>query len=572
MKTILKYSDDSSGAHFDDYGQIEHLLIFNQKFAGGENFLHWLVKRLTEESYDEVAEMIKVMLRNGCNSNLLNDRLETPFHLLLKKLQTIDDRMDLINFITEKSAPFLTKEIVDLMKMCEIWNKYLREDQVNNFAYLMKLLKEWNESAFIEQFKQFEGDLLDSQHELAKLLDEAVIRNFSGITRLLIDKGVDVNGASKDHQPPAFLACKFGHHEVLRILLSNEKLLLKCQTSERSLLSEICKNEKVHELDRQKCFDLIISDPRCTLEVINGVDMSDQPSLYYASRNGFSGIAKELLRRGAFIGHDSIISSIDEKVLHEYLDECIRCQTDLNDKNCEIHVDFRFLTPPCDYKKSSLEVRPIHKISRNPNLKALILHPVIVSFLEFKWKKIDFIVYFNLTVYFLFMMFLGCFIITFFHHSVYGNYDFKNGIDLDQRVGYDEYGNELAPLPEKPNIFSLLMGFSSDSSSNVRMKRSTENENNWNKRFYDHFRDHKISYIFCVFGVVLITIYEIVQFARSYKKYFFKLSNWFDIALISLSFFVLLGSFDLKPKSFKQVRAVTILIMAAKWQLKRSNL
>lgn len=569
LKAILKYSDESVGPNFDE---IEHLLIFNQKLAGRNNFLHLLVDRLSDENYEEVSEVIKVLLRNGCNLNLLNDQMKTPFQLLLEKLETIEHRKDLFKSFTENATICLNNGIIQLMKKQNLWNEnFLKNDEIVDFALMLKLLKELNEDEFMEQFERYQRTVTaDSRTKLVELLNEAIIRNFDEITKLLLDKGADVNGNSS-HEPSAFLACKLGHHEVLKVLLERKDLQFKHGTTERSLLSEICSNVKIHDSDRQKCFDDIISDPRCTLTLVNSMDDNGQTPLHHAVTNGLNEIVKELLRRGAYIGHDAVIDSIEEQVLQEFLDDSIRCQSELNDRNCEIHIDYRFLTPQNSCQEPSLEIRPIYEISRNPKLHRLILHPVISSFLELKWKKINFIVYFNLLVYFSFMMFLGCFMITFFHHNVYSTYNFDVNDDVifDDRSIFDD-SQELEKPADKPNILSILFGFSSgdDSGDPLREKRSidfnsTDTPGSWNKRFHNHFHEHKKAYIFCVIGVVLITIYEIIQFARSFKTYLLKLSNWFDIALICLSFFVLLGSFDLKPESFKQVRAIAILIMAA---------
>jgi len=60
-----------------------------------------------------------------------------------------------------------------------------------------------------------------------------------------------------------------------------------------------------------------------------------------------------------------------------------------------------------------------------------------------------------------------------------------------------------------------------------------------------------------------MTLYEFVQFIMSYKRYLMKLSNWLDLILIYLSYVVLLKPFDTSPDYFKNIRALTILVMAA---------
>lgn len=85
----------------------------------------------------------------------------------------------------------------------------------------------------------------------------------------------------------------------------------------------------------------------------------------------------------------------------------------------------------------------------------------------------------------------------------------------------------------------------------------------WDKKLQRHFTEHAFSYRFCFFGVMLMTIYELIQCVTSYRTYFFKFSNWLDIALIFISYAVFFGSFGNEPSYFKKVCAVLILIMAA---------
>lgn len=130
----------------------------------------------------------------------------------------------------------------------------------------------------------------------------------------------------------------------------------------------------------------------CTLDIINQPDSENRVPLFFACQYECDEIVKELLRRGAYIGYESILNYIKKDTLEEFLDECVKCSGDINDRECEIYIDNKFLMPP-DRKK--LEITSAHLISANSNLKEFILHPVIASFVLLKWRKIDFIVYFN---------------------------------------------------------------------------------------------------------------------------------------------------------------------------------
>lgn len=379
---------------------IEYLLIVNQKLEGGDNYLHFLINQMTEENENEISEMMKALLVNGCNPNTQNDRNETPFYLLLRNLQTSKVQSDLINFFSKHPSIdfFSHNEIIDLMEQRGVSCGITLTKPVKDVNFMIKLITQWNEKKFIDEFDGF----INFHGDAAKMLDEAIPRNLFKIVEVIVKKGIDLNRVSSIFNlSSAYLVCKFGHFEVLKVLLSDPKLRFK--NEKQSLLNFLLEIENIHESDRQKCFDLIVTDRRCTSEIINGLDEKQQPPLFYACHYRFDEIAKELLRHGAFIGHESVINNVDKNVLGEFLDESIKCCGNIKDKSCEIQIDYGFLMD----KKSKKEVRSLQLISENPKLRELVLHPVVSSFLDFKWNRIDFILYINLLVYFCFMIFLG---------------------------------------------------------------------------------------------------------------------------------------------------------------------
>lgn len=530
--------------------------IVNEKLEGGNNYLHLLINRLTNENYAEVAEMIRLMLVNRCNPNVPNNQLETPFYLLLVRLRQVDDKSDLVNFFMKKSLLDIHShdDIVDLMAERDVMRKLpARKEPIKNFGFMMKHLEHFNEARFVKEFKEFQEFSQDYQNELAQFMEAAIARDLIDIVLLMLDNVVDVNQTPKDskfNMSPAFLACTFGHNRILKLLLNNVALRFTSEDGQRSLLHQICSSQRIHVNDRQKCFDFIITDRRCTLEIINALDDCGQTALFYASHYGYHEIALELLRRGAFVGHKSIINTIERDVLSEFLDECVKCSNEVTDKDCEIHVDLRFLMPS---NCKDTEVRSVHYIACNRKLKDLILHPVISAFLYIKWRTIDVYVYVNLFIYFICMMFLGFFIISFFY---------------DHNTNSDDLSMSSRLVGHEEDLLDLLLGIHDDddtlNSNNISESIiDTDLKQDCNRRNAAHFETHAWSYRFCLIFVLSLTIYEIIQCVTSFKKYFFKFSNWLDIILIFLSYIVLIGWCSVKPEDFKKIRAVTILVMAA---------
>lgn len=637
LNTIMQTAKPSKATE-----EIKHSIIVNQKFEGGKNYLHLLVEQLTINNYHEISEMIKTMIINRCSINSPNDQMETPFYSLLIKLQVIKSGSDLINFFIQHSSVDINShksdEIIQMLEERDLLGRITRETIIKDVTFMTQLLEDWNEKKFLEEFTSFSLQSQaanDSQNDLAKLLEAATARNLTNIAKFLLDNGAQVNGIPRNSRfnlAPAFLACYFGHHAILKVLLKDQTLSFKCARAQCNLLHQICKSSNIHAADRLKCLYLIIAEKRCTLKIINQLDGDDQAPLYYACHNGLHEITKELLRRGAFIGHESIINCIDKEIFKEFLDECIKCPSDVSDKNSVIHVDYRFLVSPNIHEKSHLEINSLHSLADNNKLSDLVLHPVISSFLNIKWSKISVLVHFNILMYFCLMIYFGVFMIRFFHHPVYYNYSFgndsssggpptvneqpkkqsdagfailENGGSGDETHDEDDLNDDLnnpfaadspglifpfggpppasgfftthslvpvpafvpttspAPKPispaEKPSMFDLLFG----RQTAKRSKRSIDESSEWNQQFIEHYLAEINSYRFCVFWVFLITVYEVIQFIMSYKKYFFKLSNWVDLLLIYLSFVVLLKPFDAAPDYFKDIRALLILVMGA---------
>lgn len=77
--------------------------------------------------------------------------------------------------------------------------------------------------------------------------------------------------------------------------------------------------------------------------------------------------------------------------------------------------------------KLESEVGPLREISKRPQLRELITHPVLASFLYHKWSNYRLIFSINLLVYFLFMLTLGFHIV------------FSSQLTPDQKIESDFY-------------------------------------------------------------------------------------------------------------------------------------
>lgn len=491
---MKRVSKQTFTLHEKFYFEILHSIIFNQTVDGGNNFLHYLITALRTENYSDVSEMIKILVLNGCDPYRANDQLETPCSLMYKKLQKVKDKNDLRSFFNKIQA---FKD--DKNKKANVMKSTKIEENVKK--YLIQLLENSNETEFIKAFKS--SDMQKNEIFKVELLEVAITRNLAKAVNLLIENYVILNNFpanSKFRMEPVFLAAFFGHHEVLKLLLNDSSSSFFSHRMNSTVLHQALSNKSLNAIDRQKCFELIVSDHRCTSEVINRIDSKGFTPLYFSCLYGYEEISKDMLSRGAYVGHESTVQQMRSEFLSETLDESIKCSSDIKDKNCQIKCFFDFLLSSDD---SQSEMRSIYLLAGDPKLNSLIIHPVIALFLSMKWNKISFLVHFNLAAYLLFLFIFGGFVMI-------------------------EYW-----LSQELMFYSV-----------------------WDESFYDPCK------YFCRTGFTFITFNELSKCRLFFKTYFLKLSNWLKIVFIIFSFVLLSDEAYFEYEDNIKICSATILFIA----------
>lgn len=564
--------------------------------------------------------MIKCMLKTGCSPNAVNDQLATPFGALLNKLDGAKFTTDFIEMFLE--APKVNTYGNEITKMLENRGYKIppKPDSEKNLNFMIQTLNSFNENNFIREFGKLKTSTTERAGDLQRLLEEVIIRNMSGLIEFLLENGADANRMWKFDMTPAFLACTLGHHESLSCLLSQEDLSFMSSTTHCSLLHQILRTKNVDENDRKKCFDLVINDRRCTDDIINSIDEDARTPLFYACYNGLRAYEKTLIQKHADISDKSVMDLLNKEVLEEILDESIKCTNDIEEKSCEIHVDYNFLMPPKICEKLHFETRQASLISENSNLTELVLHPVIFSFVVVKWKKINFIVYVNLLLYFSFMFFLGSFTINLFGDPSYQCVDRSEIAVIPRAAGFAKVRNSSTGLfsrlfkKPKERVDKESGNFSIDyvdlqetstpnENEEVQFNNILENETfvddnaqyfvdislggpdefqnetideaqnstekkiykikSWTNNFSKYIDKNYKSFMFCVAGVACMAIFEAFQCVTAFKSYFSNFENLLDISLIYLSYIVFFENSSIEPENFRKIRAFIILVMAA---------
>ena len=298
-----------------------------------------------------------------------------------------------------------------------------------------------------------------------------------------------------------------GHYKIVEMFLKQPSLKFCFEKPKEfplekntatTLLHEVCLRfgrEKTSDknVDFKKCFDLLINDSRCTPSVINSQDSYGCTPLHYTTRYKNEDATMSLLKKSAYICTPNnlgqrALSDINKDTFERFLDDSVVSVNRRNKKTHmyvfghdeqEITIDYSFLMPPAS--QENREIAPLQLITKHKDLKHLIKHPVLFSFLYVKWSKLSLLFYINFFMFSLFMLSLIVYIV------------------LCQSIVPEERTKSVA--------FMLFKGLS-------------------------------------IVSVLMLIVREVLQCIFSIKHYFRSKMNWFEMILILLSILVLLDLFE----------------------------
>lgn len=317
---------------------------------------------------------------------------------------------------------------------------------------LMTSLQNENEIEFLKGINWINENNPDQLAELFRAIDNnetllilASKKGLAAAVERMLRLGADINANNAlPHDPLNAVksACIFGNFKVLEVLLKSSKLDLQ---DSGALLSIIVKNigeQVTQKCNYEKCFQLLLNHRNIN---INQQDMNHCSALHYAVKFNNSNAILELLKKGAYIGvknkfNQLSISNINPKVLEKHFDRCITTNDyRIGDDNFEIRFDYTNFVPAESRKQTeenpdeqkSLaetcpdEMNPIEYISESNELRHLIRHPLVASFLFLKWNRLAFIFYINFFLCSLFAVSTVSYVL-FCYNDEPSSADFKN--------------------------------------------------------------------------------------------------------------------------------------------------
>ncbi|XP_001652261.2 transient receptor potential cation channel protein painless [Aedes aegypti] len=392
--------------------------------------LHLIFEVIDKSNWSDAFECVKVLLKNGADINIPNGDNRTPLGVFVKNCKTWKAnseywRKDILEYCLNQTnvdvdtfrKGELRKKIGDFFPGTKI-PSYVMETNLN---VLISLLKSHKDAKFDIAYRQYkEKTQQDSsawKKDKTQLVQAAVhAGSLASVKKLCEDDyAFDADSGLAD-----LLArcCSYGNHDILEYLLSlvghTEKDLK--QINAHPLLSLVIK--EINTLKNKdkcpffKCLKCLLADGRIEIDKTDDKDFS---ALHYAVKYKVDDAVDLLLKSSAYIGKQNMfkelpICEMSPEMLESYLDSCLTANDKRpGDDDYEINVDYSCLVPP-EYKSNYTgdrtvavsnfadEMLPIVYMSKSSDLKHLLKHPVISSFVLIKWLRLSLYFYINFVI------------------------------------------------------------------------------------------------------------------------------------------------------------------------------
>ncbi|XP_036145415.1 transient receptor potential cation channel protein painless isoform X2 [Monomorium pharaonis] len=255
-----------------------------------------------------------------------------------------------------------------------------------------------DETNFLIMFKKKEF----SMDECETLLKTAVQNNLHKAVISILNwlKKIEENSRKIVVEQAACVAIKKGRYAILEELLNvvpevaNSLIMYACW--QLINLSNQKTDRRLHISVWLKCMKLILNQKGVNIHEITD-DKSNTP-LHYAVKSRCSKVITLILSQDSYIGYLNKsdippIADIPKDILSNYFDNCIQMKTNENTNESAIEFNYSCLKPSNVSQEfnddlGTHELKVFMYIANNDNLKQLLKHPLLSSFLYLKWYKI----------------------------------------------------------------------------------------------------------------------------------------------------------------------------------------
>lgn len=394
--------------------------------------LNSLAKNLTEENADQVRACMQQLLSYGASPNAVDQSEMTPLHHVLrnKKIQGVKQelvlmflahpKLDIDSYRNGQVRQLLQQQYPQLQLPPQ---REANPDGEIDCERLMRQLRDGDEAQFEQLLAEHQLNLSDKdnqrnakQEQYLPLLLESIKRGKQVAFEALLRTEIDINKCAPGvATSPIELAIIWGNWRALERLLQQKELKISPRASLlNSVISRLEEPPLDDFCDHQRCFELLLASE---LVDINEADASGQVPLYYAAKYRNAKAMQSLLRHGAYIGSKSVfqelpIQDIAPELLEQHFDSCITTNAQKPGvESFEIIINYMNLMrqqrppssssghPQAGVQQLQDEMTPIAYIAATKELRHLLQHPLISSFLFLKWHRLSVIFYLNFLLY-----------------------------------------------------------------------------------------------------------------------------------------------------------------------------
>jgi ankyrin repeat protein len=305
---------------------------------------------------------------------------------------------EIIKEMYPEVQPLLPAPLTENLSSSESDIQLLAALQRNKFEYFRALIKRTNADTWYGE--PYYSCLIDIACQMKKR---------TRFINHLLGSGANPNiKNSVTGMPLLHATARCGNFELLEILLKNKNVDINIQDDkDRTILHWLAQVRERKPGDRdilEKCFKLLLHQHSVTKIDIDCRDVSGNTALYVALQSGFRDRAKLLLSEGAdisLLGNASLVSlPTTLPILEEILDDCLVFNNErLTSDNFVLSLNYQLLT------------HIVTPIAKSEELRELLKHPVLSTFLILKWLKVRFIFFLNMGFYLAFLFFLTLYIL-----------------------------------------------------------------------------------------------------------------------------------------------------------------
>jgi len=472
--------------------------------------------------------------------------------------------------------------------------KLLKETEITDHDYNSKLSNFKTYMRFIRNLKE--------QNALDDVFDLACDKGLHEHVEVMLRKGANPNIPSK----PVLEAAFYGHYRVLKVLKNYNTNFDVTTGTKETVLHLVLKMQSDFGLKEnyEKCLYVLLDASNSHVydqikSLVNKKDDRSNTALHYATQKWSQNTVRKLLEIGANIGiknywEEIPISKIRPETMENFLSEfCLTSSGDVVHENFSMTFKYDFLAPNVDAlpekyrieekdpedqedlikskeappRHALPETEPLWYMSQSKEHRHLLKHPVITSFLWYKWERIRRYFNRNLRFYTLFVYLLTWYI--------FKNYGDKSSGGLAWYVCFLFLSISM--------FFFIIKDWTFDIKNYQRNQRI---ENAANTKESSCFLLTNIilsNWVEAVFIVLLVTIMifgasclkiflsgllvvfllrEILQMVVSMKRYVSSFENWMEIGIITLVTFIL---FNEEGKSEELNRLLSAIVIVLSW-------